>query len=413
MKRVRLLWVKASLSCATLLVLGLPGCGGDDAAEDSGDGDGAGGGGSGGTAPSSGGSLGAGTGGLATGGLGTGGEEIATGGQASGGMGGASGGDGTGGTVSPLALPDRLSETGLFEGDMETLAPGVRPFRPRFVLWTDGAEKRRWISIPEGEQIDTSDMDYWQLPIGTKLWKEFSRDGKRIETRLLERKFNGVWVMVAYQWRDDLSDADKVPLTGVLNASGTEHDIPGEEQCWSCHNQMPGRVLGFSAIQLAHDAGVGVPGTPADNEWTLSELETAGLLTDPPPTDLSLPGNEVEQAALSYLHVNCGHCHNPNSSVFGRVNMQLWLTVGGLDTVENTTTYQTAVEVPAALSSEVPLPGQFRITANADNLDESIVYARFNSLGETYSMPPLGTEIIDPAGEAAIREWIELLAAQP
>jgi hypothetical protein len=412
MKRDRLLWVKASLSTATLLLLGVPACGGE-VSPSSGDGDGAGGVGTGGLAPSSGGADGLGTGGLGTGGLGTGGEEMAAGGAASGGTEGGTGGDGTGGAVSPLALPEHLSETGLFAEDMETLAPGVRPFRPRFALWTDGAEKRRWISIPEGEQIDTSDMDYWQLPIGTKLWKEFSRDGKRIETRLLERKFNGVWVMVAYQWRDDLSDADKVPALGVQNASGTEHDIPGEEECWTCHNQMPGRVLGFSAIQLAHDAGADVPGTPAESEWTLGELESAGLLTDAPPADLSLPGTEVEQAALSYLHVNCGHCHNPNSSVSGRVDMQLWLTVDGLSAVEDTTTYQTTVEVPASLASEEPLPGLLRITADAQNLDESLVYARFNTVGETYSMPPLGTEIIDPAGEAAIREWIELLAAQP
>lgn len=411
MKRVRRLGVKVSIISAALLLIGAPACGGEETSEPSGDGDGTGGG-SGGLAPSSGGSDGVGTGGVGTGGAATGGA-ASGGADGSTGGNGATGGNGTGGAVSPLALPEHLSETGLFEEDMETLGPGVRPFRPRFALWTDGAEKRRWILIPEGEQIDTSDMDYWQLPIGTKLWKEFSRDGKRIETRLIERKFNGVWVMVAYQWREDLSDADKVPLAGVPNASGTEHDIPGEEQCWSCHNQMPGRVLGFSAIQLAHDAGQEVPGTPAANEWTLSELESAGLFTDPPPLDLSLPGTEVERRALSYLHANCGHCHNPNSSVSGRVDMQLWLTVDGLSAVENTPTYQTTVEVQASLASEEPLPGLFRITADAQNLEESLVYARFNSVGETYSMPPLGTEIVDPAGEAAIREWIELLATQP
>src|SRR5262245_45194627 len=75
-------------------------------------------------------------------------------------------------------LPERLSATGLFAAQpAESLAPGVRSFRPRFELWSDGASKRRWIWLPPGTQIDTSDMDAWQLPVGTKLWKEFTRDG--------------------------------------------------------------------------------------------------------------------------------------------------------------------------------------------------------------------------------------------
>lgn len=411
MKRVRLLWVKTSLSCAALALLGVPACGGGDDPESSGDGDDSMTEGTGGEMATTGGTDG-------SGGAGTGGDISASGGAETGGAGGGMGGEGGGtgggcaGIANPLALPELLSETGLFEADGETLGPGVRPFRPRFALWSDGAEKRRWIALPEGAQIDTSEMDYWQLPIGTKLWKEFSRDGKRLETRLIERKCNGVWVMVAYQWRDDLSEADKV-VQGVPDASGTEHDIPSEDQCWTCHNQIPGRVLGFSAIQLAHDAGVDVPGTPAQSEWTLSELVSEGLLTDAPPEDLSLPGTEVEQAALGYLHANCGNCHNPSSSVSSRVNMELWLTVDGLDAVENTSTYRTTVEKTASLLAEAPPGGTHLITADAEDLQKSVVYSRFNTLGEDYSMPPLGTEIIDPEGEAVIREWIEFLAEQP
>ncbi len=412
----------ATLVLVNAAALFVAACSGDDGADADGDGDAAGGavvgagGGTGGETLTTGG----------TGGMGSGGDAVATGGDMStGGTGGdacgstSAGGSG-GAPGDPLALPDVLSETGLFEADMVTLGPGVRPFRPRFALWTDGAAKRRWISLPECEQIDTSNMDFWELPRGTKLWKEFSRDDKRVETRLLERKPSGIWVMVAYQWRDDLSDADKVPL-GVQNASGTDHDIPSEDQCWGCHNQVSSRVLGFSAIQLAHDAGVDVPGTAAEDEWTLSGLQAAGLLTEAPPAELPLPGSEVEQTALAYLHVNCGHCHNPNSSVQARVDMELWLSVAGVLTgdVTQTTTYQTAVEVPASLAADGPPGGTHRVTGDItdvndpDELNKSLIYSRFNSVGEDYSMPPLGTEIIDPAGETAIREWIEYLSTAP
>lgn len=418
MMRVRLPRFPATFLLVSLGLTSAVACGGDDGSEPTGDGDGDG---TGGADVSTGG----GSGGDETLTGGTGGEMPATGGEPSAGGtggegGGGDGGEGGGTPVNPLALPEVLSETGLYEADMVTLGPGVRPFRPRFQLWTDGAAKRRWIYVPEGEQIDTSNMDFWDFPNGTKLWKEFSRDDKRVETRLLERKSNGVWVMVAYQWRDDLSDADKVAL-GVQNASGTEHDIPSEDQCWNCHNQVSSRVLGFSAIQLAHDAGAEVPGTPQQDEWTLSGLEDAGLLTDAPPADLSLPGNEIEQTALAYLHVNCGHCHNPNSSVQARVDMELWLLVEGVVTgdVTQTTTYQTTVEVEASLAADAPPGGTHRITGDItdindpDDLAKSVLYSRFNSLGEDYSMPPLGTEIIDPAGEAAIKDWIEYLSTQP
>src|SRR6185436_16418070 len=51
--------------------------------------------------------------------------------------------------------PATLSETGLY-CDISRLVPatGVRSFRPRFALWSDGAQKRRFIQLPPGTQID-------------------------------------------------------------------------------------------------------------------------------------------------------------------------------------------------------------------------------------------------------------------
>src|SRR3954451_12548637 len=83
-------------------------------------------------------------------------------------------------------LPKTLSDTGLFaDPQNERLGPGVVAYRPQFELWSDGASKRRWIFVPEGARIDSTDMDAWLFPPGTKLWKEFTRDGVRVETRLL------------------------------------------------------------------------------------------------------------------------------------------------------------------------------------------------------------------------------------
>ena len=101
------------------------------------------------------------------------------------------------------ALPTSLSEAGLFSNmATEVLAPGVLPFEPQFKLWSDGAAKRRWIFIPPGAAIDTSDMNQWRFPMGTKLFKEFTRDGVRVETRILMKTGldDESWSGSAYIW---------------------------------------------------------------------------------------------------------------------------------------------------------------------------------------------------------------------
>src|SRR5206468_4354814 len=67
--------------------------------------------------------------------------------------------------IRTARLPSRLSETGLFaEVSTDTLASGVRAYRPAFELWSDGATKRRWIWLPGQARIDTKDMDNWSFP---------------------------------------------------------------------------------------------------------------------------------------------------------------------------------------------------------------------------------------------------------
>ncbi|MEY4514863.1 MAG: hypothetical protein RLZZ450_6985, partial [Pseudomonadota bacterium] len=84
--------------------------------------------------------------------------------------------------------PELLSKTGLFV-DMESqeLGAGVEAYQPKYALWSDGADKRRWVRLPPGTSIDTSDMDYWKFPPGTKIWKEFAKDGKVLETRYMAK----------------------------------------------------------------------------------------------------------------------------------------------------------------------------------------------------------------------------------
>jgi len=294
--------------------------------------------------------------------------------------------------------PTRLRDTGLwsdFAG--EVLADGVRAYRPEQVLWSDGATKRRWIYLPPGTTIDTSDMDYWVMPVGTKLWKEFTRDGTRVETRMLSKIAGGTWYRMAYAWNADQTEAVAVP-DGVTDALGTPHDIPSTNDCEKCHDRMPDVLLGFAAIQLDHP-GPGV---------TLDSLVTDGLLSDPPTGSapyFDIPGDATQAAALRYLHGNCGGCHHPQSDVKDEVPLELRLEVDTLVDVTQTPAYITAVDVDSSLT--LLAPDVTKIIASGDRA-HSALYLRMTRR-DMKQMPPLGTEEVDPTGSEAVGAWIDSL----
>ena len=96
-----------------------------------------------------------------------------------------------------------------------TIEPGNRPFSPQYPLWSDGATKRRWIHLPDGSRIDVSDPNEWQFPIGTKVWKEFSFAGRKVETRFIWRAAADAWVFASYAWNEDGTEATLAPADGI------------------------------------------------------------------------------------------------------------------------------------------------------------------------------------------------------
>ncbi len=77
------------------------------------------------------------------------------------------------GAAAPVA-PRLLSQTGLYS-DVAALKVDDRnrSFSPQYPLWSDGATKRRWVRLPAGSKINVADPGRWELPVGTKFWKEF------------------------------------------------------------------------------------------------------------------------------------------------------------------------------------------------------------------------------------------------
>jgi len=157
-----------------------------------------------------------------------------------------------------------------------------------------------------------------------------------------------------------------------------------------CHGGRKSRALGFSAVQLSLDAEPGSLG--------LDDLAAAGLLSDPPEGAIEVPGNATEQAALGYLHANCGHCHNqarpPSSGARcfdPRNELDFWLPAARFRSVEDTPAYESAI-------------GERKIRPGEP--DDSVLIRKISSRDPSGQMPPLGTEVIDEQALDLLRDWI-------
>src|SRR5690606_11255605 len=120
--------------------------------------------------------------------------------------------------------------TGLYaDFEARELACGVMPYAPVYELWSDGADKQRYVWLPPGETIDATHADAFVYPVGTQFWKEFrvsvgEGDVRAAETRLL-RKTNAGWLYTTYVWSLDQQKALQ-ENQGVADWHLTGHGIP-------------------------------------------------------------------------------------------------------------------------------------------------------------------------------------------
>jgi hypothetical protein len=303
--------------------------------------------------------------------------------------------------------PTTLFETGLYvDPTTLTIDPEHILYAPNYPLWTDGAEKRRWISLPPGTVIDATDADAWDFPVGTRFWKEFSFAGHRVETRYMERLTDGSWLFATYGWSADGRSAVKVSGRGKRSAyaldGGRAHTIPGLGDCSACHLSGPTPVLGFGAVQLAiADPAIGDGAGAQAGDSPLASLIARGRITGldegtiPAPAETGLDG-----AALGYLHGNCSHCHNAQGPL-ARLGLDLRLSATGSATAARAT----SVGVPLISPPPGLAPGTVhRIEPGRPGL--SALAQRIASRNPSLQMPPLGTELVDAEAVEEINRWI-------
>ena len=324
------------------------------------------------------------------------------------------------GQAGPPPFPSSLGSTGLYSDFAnKRVDPANLHYSPQYPLWSDGASKRRWIRLPPGTAIDASDPDVWLFPAGTKIWKEFSFGGHRVETRLIESLGQGELRFAAYAWNAAETEARLVPETGLPDAvdiaPGIRHDIPSVYDCRACHVSRIAEVLGFSALQLSPDRDPDAPhGEAATPQMVdLDSIIGRGLLRTFPAEWRDRPpriqaAEPTARAALGILHANCGNCHNANSPLVTR-GLVLRHSVAPGATGEPAIV--TGVNTPTLYPVPGVAPGEAMMIRPGDPARSAVVF-RMSTRNPQRQMPPLGTKIVDAASLAVIERWIrEDLAA--
>jgi hypothetical protein len=301
----------------------------------------------------------------------------------------------------PTVLPPSIKDMGLFADDgLVSLCPRVRPFTPAATLWSDGADKSRFVLFPEGCVVDATDVDHWSFPRGTVFWKEFRLEGRRVETRAMIKVGDGdsEWEMSSYRWNAAGDDADLV-TEGAENVTAGGWDIPSNQACLECHENERSGVLGFSAVMLSHDD-------------QMQQLVTHSLLAPAPatmkPAVHSWP--EPARSALLYLSVNCGHCHQAGGVGYEGTALDdvdgLALRIGYADPDQLNTGAARTASLPLASPLGEEHAVTWRVVAG-DPLNSGL-YLRLTHR-DWMQMPPLGTEIVDDDGAAKVWAWIVAL----
>jgi len=307
------------------------------------------------------------------------------------------------GASSPV---DRLSQLGIFEGDLGLQTPrnDFFGYEVNVSLYSDGASKVRFVHVPEGSALHATE-DRWAVPTGSYLVKTFfyprdARDpslGRRLlETRFLVKQTNG-YAYSTYVWNDEQTDAvasgGNLDLSvSWIDANGIEHDgdyhVPGLTLCDSCHR---GRALGLRNRQMARgEAGA------ADDQ--IAQLVAAGVLDEAPeirePLVDPFGSAPLDDRARSYLDANCAHCHARDGSAAS--TKLYWAReatdAAGLPRCRSTATVDGR--------DRVLVPGRPR---------ESEFLARMTSSDPFVRMPRGPSRVPDGAGLAVLSEWVRAM----
>jgi len=312
-----------------------------------------------------------------------------------------------------------LSAYGLFSNPAnQEPADRVLPYDLQVPLFTDYAEKYRFVYVPSSMSATYNDTEAFDFPVGSVLVKTFAYPAdlrapdvgvKLIETRLLIHQAGG-WAAWAYVWNEDQTDAALKVAGKVVPVSFTDkggvvqsinYVVPNKNQCKGCHSfERAVTPIGPKARNLNKVKDYG-----ADSINQLTKWQDLGILSGIPaghmppslPTidDINAP---LDNRARAYLDINCAHCHRAEGpgSTSG-----LFLTYGE----SNPTTWGYKKRPVAAGRGS----GGLTYDVAPGDADGSIFLFRMESTDPGVMMPEVGRTMVHAEGMALIRDWINQL----
>jgi uncharacterized repeat protein (TIGR03806 family) len=324
--------------------------------------------------------------------------------------------------LAPSAFPQRLSETGAF-ADTLTLAAvgGIVPYEIQAPLWSDGAIKSRWLSVPAGTSLSYDESGQLRFPPGTVLVKHFEmaldervpEQRQRLETRFWIVASDSEQYGVTYKWNDGQSDAEllqaseteQLSIVGVDGQTRTQpYFYPGSGDCNACHHERAGFVLGLRAAQLNRPTRYDLD-RPANEQlldwsnWGILEtpLDVTSVARVPRLAAMADESASLQDRVRSYWDGNCSMCH---AGAAGRVP--------GWDARFSTPFEEQGLfEAPRNA-----LTGAARLITPGSP-EESLIYLRGNTTEPGLRMPPLARHRIDTAYVELLARWITSLEPLP
>jgi uncharacterized repeat protein (TIGR03806 family) len=300
--------------------------------------------------------------------------------------------------VTNAEFPQKLSDFRFFI-DGARLSPNsdVTPYALNTPLWSDGAEKLRFIYLPEGTQMTADGEGLLQFPVGAAIIKTFAfgegTERRLIETRVLLYRADG-WVALPYRWNTEQTEATLALAGGRIDLTtpaGEEisYAIPNKNQCKSCHSK-DGQVI-----------PIGPKARNLSVKW-MGEMLRGGTLDRLPPGGATMPvwagRKDIDPAApfaRAYLDVNCAHCHQPGG---GASN-------SGLDLRwEQSDAHAIGIMKRPVAAGRGAGGHDFSILPGEP--DKSILLYRMDSAEPGIAMPELGKSSVDREGVAVVRKWI-------
>jgi uncharacterized repeat protein (TIGR03806 family) len=311
----------------------------------------------------------------------------------------------------------KLSDYKFFDGDLKNMSPsyGVLPYKPASELFTDYAEKKRFVWMPNGTKSTyLGDGNELNLPIGAALIKSFyynnvqpNNTTRIVETRVMIRKSSG-WIFAEYVWNNNQTEAFLQTNGSQTNISwldennnlqSVNYKIPSSTtDCKRCHELQNGiRVpLGVKPQNLNSNFVY-----PEGTKNQLTKLIEFGYLENNLPATIVSVVNykDVSQPLTlrvrSYFDSNCAHCHIDNGEAS---QFDLRFAFNQTTAIEN---------MGVGVQAQHFLVGYNGRIVQPNNVGQSILHYRVNTTTDNfYMMPPLGRTMKQNEGVQLIEDWI-------